>query len=108
MNTHEDKDILLQAEKISSLIAAARHLMGKGKIVDLSNLEGKISALCKGAQSAQLDKPDAVRTILQDINEDLSQLTKEVTSRHDEAGGRSMEASIKRAINAYGHDNDES
>ncbi|MBT4932907.1 MAG: hypothetical protein HOL66_14750 [Rhodospirillaceae bacterium] len=108
MNSQSGEDILLQAEKISSLIAAARHLMGEGKTVDLSNLEGKISSLCKGAQSARLDNPDAVSTALQAIVEDLSQLDQEMTSHHEEAGGQSLEASIKRAIDAYGLDNEES
>jgi hypothetical protein len=108
MNTQTGEDILLQAEKISSLIAAARHLMGEGKSVDLSNLESKISRLCKGAQSVQLQNPDAVRTALQAIVEDLNHLDEEMTSRHKEAGGQSLEASIKRAIDAYGLDNEES
>ncbi|MBL6941767.1 MAG: hypothetical protein ISR53_06370 [Rhodospirillales bacterium] len=108
MSTKTGEDILLQAEKVSSLIAAARHLMGEGKTVDLSNLEGKISSLCKSAQSAQLDNPDTVRTALQSIVKDLNQLDEEITSRHEKAGGQSLEASIKRAINAYGLDNEES
>lgn len=101
-------EILEQAEKISSLIATARKLMGEGKTVDLSNLEGKIQALCKNAESAQLKRPDAVRAALETIAGDLDRLDDEMTSRHGDAGGRSLEDTIKRAIDAYKHDSEES
>jgi hypothetical protein len=39
--------ISVELEKVSSLIATARRLVGEDRGVDLSALEGKVSALCK-------------------------------------------------------------
>jgi hypothetical protein len=100
-------DILLQAEKVTSLIATARRLMSDGKTVDLSNLEGKIRTLCNNAEDAGLGQPDAVRTVLGAIVEDLDLLEKEMTSHHPGGDGPSLETSIKRAIQAYHLDSEE-
>lgn len=101
-------DILLQAEKVSSLIATARRLMSEGKTVDLSNLEGKIRTLCNNAEDASLKQSDGVRAALGTIVEDLDRLEKEITGRHGDPGGLSLETSIKRAIAAYHLDSEES
>ncbi|NQU56181.1 MAG: hypothetical protein HQ513_03025 [Rhodospirillales bacterium] len=108
MNTQDGGDILLQAEKISSLIATARHLMADGKSVDLSHLEGKIRTLCEDAQSTDLKQPEVVGAALKAIVEDLNRLGEEINTRHSDAGGTSLEDSIKRAINAYHTDSEES
>ncbi len=101
-------DILLQAEKISSLIATARSLMNEGKSVDLASLEGKVRTLCDNAEAANLQQPDATLAALKAIVEDLDLLDAEINRRHSDGGGQSLEAAIKRAIDAYDKDNDES
>ncbi len=107
-NAHTAADILLQAEKISSLIATARSLMNEGKSVDLTILEGKVRSICENAEAANLQEPNAPLAALKAIVEDLNRLDAEINRRHSDAGGHSLEASIKRAIDAYDKDNDES
>jgi len=107
MSEPSGAEILDQAEKISSLIATARALMADGKSVDLSNLEGKISALCEIAQSAEQQQLAPVRAALSDLLEDLNRLDDEVTRNHAGAGGATLENTIKRAIDAYNLDSEE-
>ncbi len=108
MSAQTAGDILLQAEKISSLIATARGLMNEGKSVDLTILEGKVRTLCANAEAANLQDAGATLAALKTIVDDLNRLDAEINSRHSDAGGHSLEASIKRAIDAYDKDNDES
>lgn len=107
MSKQSAADILLQAEKISSLIATARALMGDGKNVDLSNLESKVQVLCDNAQNTELEHPKDVQAALRAIVDDLDKLDHEMTSQHQHVGGASLEDSIKRAIDAYSHDKEE-
>jgi len=108
MSAIKEDDILLQAEKISSLITTASRLMADGKTVDLSNLEGKIQSLCENAEAAQLQQAGPVRAALSAIVENLNRLDAEMTSRHTESCAPSLETTIKRAIDAYKIDNEES
>ncbi len=108
MSAQTAGDILLQAEKISSLIATARSLMNEGKSVDLAILEGKVRTLCENAEAADLQDAGATLAALQAIVADLGLLDDEINRRHSDAGGHSLETSIKRAIDAYDKDNDES
>ena len=108
MNTLSIDDILHEAEKVSSLIAAAHGLMSEGKTIDLSNLEAKIRTLCTHAEtSSQEDDAAPVRNALIAIAGDLDQLNVETEARFRKAGGGAIDNTIKRAIDAYGPESQE-
>lgn len=108
MSATTPDEIMKEAEKVSSLIATARRLMADNKSVDLSNLEHKISALCKKAETTDLTQAADVQGVLIAIVEDLNRLDDEVTVLYEKAGGPSLEDNTKRAMDAYGPDDKES
>jgi hypothetical protein len=108
MSATTPDEIMKEAQKISSLIATARRLMADNNSVDLSNLEHKISALCKKAEIADLSQATDVQGVLIAIVEDLNRLDDEVTALYEKAGGPSLEDNTKRAMDAYGPDDKES
>lgn len=96
-------DILEQAGRVSSLIAAARGLIGDGRTVDLVKLEENIRALCENAENAGLKDTAPVAKALGAIVAELTTLEGEISARHGSAAGQS----IRRAIDAYGRDGGE-
>ena len=108
MSATTPDEIMKEAEKVSSLIATARRLMADNKSVDLSNLEHKISALCKKSETTDSNQAADVQGILVAIVEDLNCLDDEVTALYKKAGGPSLEDNTKRAMDAYGPDDKES
>ena len=61
MNASIPDEIRKEAEKVSSLIATARRLMGENKSIDLSKLEHKVSVLCKKAETTDLGQKDDIQ-----------------------------------------------
>ena len=108
MSTTTPDEIMKEAKKVSSLIAVSQRLMADNKRVDLSNLEHKISALCKTAEKTDLSQATDVRNVLIAIVEDLSCLNDKVTTLYEKAGGSALEDNTKRAMDAYGPDDKES
>ncbi len=107
--SHKTNDELLEdAQKVSSVIATARQLMGDGKMVDLSNLEGKIQTLCEDAENAQQDHSLDVQEALMAIVEDLNLLNEEMSAKLWADDEQSAEENAKRALNAYSQDGEES
>jgi hypothetical protein len=47
----------IELEKIESLIAGAQRLVGEGRLIDLSALDGRVRSLCESA--LQLPGPEA-------------------------------------------------
>lgn len=101
-------ELLEEAGKVSSVIATARRLVAEGKSVDLSNLESKIAALCENAKAAELEQSSDVQDALSAILGDLNLLEDEVAAHYRETGGQALEDNIKRAIDAYGPEGEES
>jgi hypothetical protein len=108
MNASIPDKIRKEAEKVSSLIATARRLMGENKSIDLSKLEHKISVLCKKAETTNLRQTDDIQGMLNAIVKDLDSLNDEITSLYKKAERSSITDNTKRAINAYGLDDKES
>jgi hypothetical protein len=109
MSTTIPDEIMKEATKVSSLIATFQGLMADNKRVDLSNLEHKISALCKTAETTDLSQSNDVRNVLIASVEDLARLNDEVTVLYEKAGGSALEEdNTKRAMDAYGPDDKES
>jgi hypothetical protein len=108
MSTTTPDEIMQEAEKISSLITTARRLMADNKSVDLSNLEHKISSLCKKAETTNLSHAANVQGILIAIVEELNHLDDEITALYKKESGSSLEDNTKRALDAYGPDDKES
>ena len=108
MNASIPDKIRKEAEKVSSLIATARRLMGENKSIDLSKLEHKISVLCKKAETTNLRQTDDIQGMLNAIVKDLNSLNDEITSLYKKAERSSIKDNTKRAINAYGLDDKES
>ena len=108
MSATTPDEIMKEAEKVSSLIATARRLMADNKNVDLSNLEHKISALCKKAKTTDLSHAADVQGVLIAIVEELNRLDDEITALYKKERGSSLEDNTKRALDAYGPDDKES
>ena len=108
MSATTPDEIMQEAEKISSLITTARRLMTDNKSVDLSNLEHKISGLCKKAETTNLSHAANVQGILIAIVEELNHLDDETTALYKRESGSSLEDNTKRALDAYGPDDKES
>jgi hypothetical protein len=108
MNASIPDEIRKEAEKVSSLIATARRLMGENKSIDLSKLEHKVSVLCKKAETTDLGQKDDIQGILISIVKDLNSLNDEITSLYKKAERSSIKDNTKRAIDAYGLDDKES
>ena len=94
-------EIINEAEKISSLIATARHLMSENKSVDLSKLEHKINELCKRAKKINSNQSKEVQGVLFAIIEDLNRLDDEITSLYKKSGNSSLEGYTKHAMDSY-------
>ena len=108
MSAKNKGKILKEAEKITSLIATARCLMSQNKSIDLSKLEQKVSSLCKKAEITDLKQSKEVQGILSTIVEDLNRLDNEITTLYNKLKQTSTEENTKRAINAYGLEENES
>lgn len=108
MSTKTVEELLDEAQKVSSVIATARRLIAEGKTVDLSNMEGKISALCENAEAAGLEDSSAITTSFSAIIQDLDLLNKEMSDLAWTTAEQSLEETANRAIDAYSRDDGES
>ena len=108
MTPKTNDELLEDAQKVSSVIATARQLMNDGKMVDLSNLEGKIQTLCEDAEAARQEHTEEVQEALMAIVKDLDLLNKEMSANLWTDDEQANEENAKRAINAYSNDAEES
>jgi len=93
--------MLQEAEKVASVIAAARRLLGQGKMVDLSALEGKVRALCADVEEAWPAADSPVRKALDAILADIGHLGDELVAQHQKMTAGATGETLGRALDAY-------
>ncbi len=101
-------DLAQEAHKVASLIATARKLLGGGKRIDLSALEGKVAHLCECIKEAPSGDREELKTSVAAILDDLDRLETELRARIEEIGGTGEEAAPRQAADAYKKLKDES
>jgi hypothetical protein len=96
-----DPKISTEVDKVTSLIAGARLLIGEGKSVDLSALETRATRLCEAI--AKIPDGDArrLKDPLAAILGDLDGLESELRSQHAAATQASEDGMRHRATSAY-------
>jgi hypothetical protein len=99
-------DLIQEAEKVASLVTAARRLLGEDKLIDLSALEDKVGALCLAIQAAPREDTRELKPSIVAILEDLDRLEAELAARNADAG--TGETERQRATVAYGQAKDPS
>lgn len=104
--TAPQPDLIQEAKKVASLVTAARRLLGEDKMIDLSALEGKVSALCLAIQMAPREDTRGLKPSIAAILEDLDRLEADLAARNDDAG--TDETERHRAAAAYGQAKDPS
>ena len=108
MSTKITDELLQEAAKVSSGIAATRRLMAEGQTTDISTLEGQIQALCENAEASGLEQSAEVQSALGAIVEDLTRLNVEMSDKLWDTQEKSVEDAAKRATDSYDADTTES
>lgn len=99
-----NQTLMSKIEKVTSLIAAARRLLGDNKMVDLSALEGKVNDLRTAIGKGAPGDLDAVKASLAGIVEDLDELEAELSAQHKRLNQELSAAVRRNAADAYGKD----
>lgn len=95
-------DVRAEIQKVSSLVTTARRRIADGKLVDLSALEGRVSALSDVLRGVGADDAEPVRESVSAIMENLDRLEGDLTAQY-EAVARELESGVRaRAAEAYG------
>lgn len=108
MSTKITDELLQEAAKVSSGIAATRRLMAEGQTTDISTLEGQIQTLCENAEASGLEQSAEVQSALGAIVEDLTRLNVEMSDKLWDTQEKSVGDAAKRAIASYDTDTTES
>ncbi len=93
--------ILLECEKVTSLIAASRRHLKENRAIDLSALEGRVRKLCQGVGTAPDGSYDPLRETISDILGDLDNLEAEIVARHRQAVAPDKRAGGHKAKQTY-------
>ncbi|MFQ5618942.1 MAG: hypothetical protein ACE5FR_08215 [Rhodospirillales bacterium] len=101
-------EALPEADKVTSLVTTARRLLAEQKMVDLSALDGRVSALCDSIRHVPPDDTAAVKAVLTDIVEDLDRLEAELTAQNEDVNAQTVNAARRQAMDAYAKTKDES
>ncbi len=107
MSTITTEDLLEETSKVASVVIIARRLIGEGKTVDLSNLEGKVRDLCEHAEAAGDAYTPEVEEAFNAIIQDLNKLNEEMSALLWDVEENDGEEMAKKAINAYSKDKGE-
>lgn len=92
-------DLMLEMDKVASVIATARRLMADGRTIDLSTLEGRIDALCTRVRKTPPANRDIVARAMENLVQALNDLEAAIRSRV--GGGESGGVARSRVLNAY-------
>jgi hypothetical protein len=101
MSTKITDELLEEAAKVSSGIAAARRLMAEGEETDMPALEGQIQSLCENAEATDLEQSAEVQDALSALVEDLTRLNREMSDKLWDNQEKSVEDAAQRAIDSY-------
>ncbi len=92
-------DLMLEMDKVASVIATARRLMADGRTVDLSTLEGRIDALCARVRKTPPASRDVVIRAMKNLVCALNDLESAIRVRV--GGGEGEGIARSRVLNAY-------
>lgn len=93
-------DLVQETEKVASLITAARRLLREDRMIDLSALQGKVSALCQAIQAAPLESVRGLRPAIEAILKDLDNLQDDLTAQNADVTAESDDVR-RQALAAY-------
>lgn len=96
--------IMVEADKITSLIRTARSLLEDGKLVDLSALEGKVADLCRRFSNIPPKATETFRATIKDIMADLDLLATELARQNEKVLKARPGSSPRHAATAYERD----
>ena len=96
--------IMVEADKIASLITTARQLLQENKMVDLSALEGKVADLCRRFGKVPPGDAEPFRATINGIMTELDLLASDLARQNDKVRQIYTGSDPKRAANAYGDD----
>jgi len=96
--------IMVEADKIASLIRTARNLLEDGKLVDLSALEGKVADLCRRFANVSPDETEPFRATIKNIMTDLDLLAAELARQNDKVLRMKSGSDPRHVATAYERD----
>ena len=100
-STPRDPEVGAEVDKVTSLIAGARQLIGEGKSVELSALETRVAALCETIARMETKDARRLKEPLAAILGDLDGLEADLRSQHETATQVSEDRMRHRAASAY-------
>lgn len=93
-----DKPVRMDVDKASSLVSTARRLLGEGRQVDLSALEGKVHDACYGIAALPVHEGRVLLPDLEELMTALDDLTADLTAQfHSMADPRPDAGRVARA-----------
>jgi len=96
--------IMVDTDKIASLIATARRLLEEDKMVDLSALEGKVADLCRRFANVPPTEAEPFRMSINAIMADLDLLADDLARQNEKVRQIRSGSDLKRAAHAYDKD----
>jgi len=103
-----DPEVGAEVDKVTSLIAGARQLIGEGKSIDLSALETRVTKLCEAITGMQDEDARRLKDPLATILSGLDGLEADLKSQHATATQVSEDGMRHRATSAYRSPTDQS
>ncbi len=103
-----DPEVGAEVDKVTSLIAGARQLIGEGKSVELSALETRVAALCENIARMEAKDARRLKEPLAAILDDLDGLEADLRNQHEAATQVSEHRMRHRAASAYRSPTDQS
>ena len=99
--TPRDPEVGAEVDKVTSLIAGARQLIGEGKSVDLSALESRVTGLCETINGMEDDDARRLKDPLAAILAGLDRLEADLRRQHATATQAGEDGMRHRATSAY-------
>ena len=96
--------IMVDADKIASLISTARSLVEEDKMVDLSALEGKVADLCRRFANVPPGDAEPFRAAIKDIMENLDLLAADLARQNEKVRLLKSGNDAKHVAQAYERD----
>jgi len=89
-------------EQLSTMIEAARQLIGEGHLVDLRLLESRVEKFCGSLRTVPADMAAELRPAMLSLIDDLGRLEQEIRRIHTETAAKLGDtAARRRAATAY-------
>jgi hypothetical protein len=71
-----------EMEKLYSVVATARRLIGEGRLIDLSAMPGRVQAICAAVAALPKEQGKLLAPLLERLIAHLDELATELTARH--------------------------